>query len=170
MPAQPCGCPGVVNDLKGAHVDGCPYVRETIKTGETMAAWVDRKKREAEAGRSVDPLADNDGTRFRGRPKGDPVPAYTDVAPGESARALFAHWDVHGRTRLGSVLLKFLGNADGRGKGSYAVECNPVDGAEVLAPLGPVGTVVPDEVLEAWEFTAQLKELPATFFAVATPV
>lgn len=40
---MPCGCPAVVDGLKGAHADGCPYVAD--RAGDSLIGWAQRTGR-----------------------------------------------------------------------------------------------------------------------------
>ena len=39
---RPCGCPVVVDGLKGAHAEGCPYMAQAMRHGDTLEGWARR--------------------------------------------------------------------------------------------------------------------------------
>lgn len=49
----------------------------------------------------------------RVRPKGDPVPRWVELPPGEPVALLFERWDREGRVPAGSVLCRFVGTSLG---------------------------------------------------------
>lgn len=36
---MPCGCPVVVDELKGAHAEGCPYMAQVLTSGYSLIGW-----------------------------------------------------------------------------------------------------------------------------------
>lgn len=84
----------------------------------------------------------------RRRPVGDPIPRYVVAPPGESAAALFAHWDAHGRIPPRCVLARF-----GAGYTVAAVSCT---GQTLHTDLGKVGETIPDKRLAAYAILAEV--------------
>jgi len=69
----------------------------------------------------------------RRRPKGDPVPRYVALPPGQEAEPLYLEWERAGRIPAGTVLARFAGR--------YTLAAYP-DGA-TKGEHGKVGAVIP---------------------------
>lgn len=96
----------------------------------------------------------------RCRPRGVPVPAYVTLPPGESAYGHFTDWDKKGRLPDGSVLADFVGKGGSDATASgYRVAAIPevCAGGRALA-LGPVGTAIPADKLDAYRIAVTIRE------------
>jgi hypothetical protein len=151
-----------VNGLKGAHNPGCPFVRDSVRTGETMAAWDSRQAREHAAHPLPDDFDENTPPP-RARPQGEPLPRHVVLPPGESPEAEFLRWDRSGRIPPGCVLAEFVGTLGG-GSG-YRVAMNPPG----LAPFGGVGSGVPAGARFRQVAAVALAHRPMKWFCVLCP-
>ena len=50
---MPCDCPVVVDGLKGAHADGCPYMAQVMTSGDSLIGWAQRTGRDPWPARTV---------------------------------------------------------------------------------------------------------------------